>query len=504
MLVRPLALALLAGAVAAPAPARIVVGVEYILLDDHRVPLRARTFAGTGATAAKPYAEHVQWGEMQRGPTAPVDFRRLDAFVAAFQREGFADLVVCLKSHSSWASKQSSRLVTTNPTPKPAFVDDYERWIGAVVERYDADGVADMPGLRRPVRLYEIGSELSTYEPEPAAQYVAMLERAYAAAHAAYPDVLVAHAAFLTTTVFEGHPGPGGYEAAFAAASPRIRHHGLAEMRRVLDAHKSFDVLNVHSLGDPTEIEDIVRWLDYEARLRGFRKPIVISDTASTPFVAWGPATVCDLRPGQMGLLVAPATEADRCRLAAFFQRLVDGDEATVRWTQGFVAADTVQRVVIAAEQGVMLVNTAFVEDLHLLKHPLLRAGAGTPAWSGMADLQRGELRPIFYAVRQLVAQLGGYDAIRRVPMGRDDVRVYEIREGETRRWVAWLEPGRLVLPGDAVPALEVRLVTGMPSVAVERTIVDFGRETPERERVRTDRGALALALTPAPVFVTP
>lgn len=502
MFVRPLAIALLALAVPVPAPAGIIVGVEYILLDDNRVDQRARTFAATGATAAKHYAEHVQWGEMQRGPTAPIDFRRLDAFVGAFQREGFAELVVCLKSHCSWGSKQSSKLITTNPTPKPAFVDDYERWIGAVVERYDADGVADMPGLGRPVRLYEIGSEFSTYEPEPAGQYVAMLERAYAAAHAAYSDVLVAHAAFLTTTVFESNPGPGGYEAAFSAANPRIMRHGLADIRRVLDAHRSFDVLNVHSLGDPTEIEDIVRWLSHEARLRGFRKPIVISDTASTPFVAWGPATVCDRRPGQMGLLVAPATEADRCRLAAYFRRLVEGNEATVRWTQGFVAADTVKRVVIAAEQGIMLVNTAFVEDLHLLKLPLLHAGAGTSAWSGMADLARGELRPVFYAVRQLLGRLGAYESIRRVPGGRDDVRIYEIVGGGARRWVAWLEPGRLVLPGDTAPALAVRLETGRPTVAVERTITDYGRDRPNRETVRTDRGALVVELTPTPVFV--
>ena len=36
----------------------------------------------------------------------------------------------------------------------------------AVVERYDMDEYNDMPGLKYPVKYYEIGDEFSTYEPE--------------------------------------------------------------------------------------------------------------------------------------------------------------------------------------------------------------------------------------------------------------------------------------------------------------------------------------------------
>lgn len=139
----------------------------------------ARELAPIGLTAIKHYAEHVEWGAMQSGPSAPVDFRRLDAYVREFQGAGTGEIVICLRSASEWGSQQAGKLRSTNIAPKPEFAGLYEKWVAAVVERYDGDGNRDMPGLRRPVRLYEIGSELSSYEPEPVEQYLAMLSRAW-------------------------------------------------------------------------------------------------------------------------------------------------------------------------------------------------------------------------------------------------------------------------------------------------------------------------------------
>lgn len=197
----------------------------------------------------------------------------------------------------------------------------YEQWIYSVVERYDADGVGGMPGLLFPVRCYEIGSEFSRCEPEPVADYLEMLEHAYAAAHRANGEVVVAHAAFLTTLAFVDDPRATEYETAVARVPDQS--HSLADIRQVLDRRDIFDVINVHSLGDPYEIEAIVAWLDYEMAQRGYHKPIILSDTATTPFIAWGPATACHRAPSQMGRIIPPATEADRCRPADYFTRLV-------------------------------------------------------------------------------------------------------------------------------------------------------------------------------------
>ncbi|MCB0027418.1 MAG: hypothetical protein KDE28_05895, partial [Anaerolineales bacterium] len=160
---------------AAPAPP-IIVGVEYILLDQApRVARQAAALAPIGFGGAKHYAEHVEWGVMQPAPDAAINFSRLDNFVSTFQAHGFTELVITLKSHSSWASVDARPLLGKNASPKAEYRAAYASWISQVVERYDGDGHDDMAGLQFPVRYYEIGSEFSSYEPEPVADYLTML-----------------------------------------------------------------------------------------------------------------------------------------------------------------------------------------------------------------------------------------------------------------------------------------------------------------------------------------
>ncbi len=180
----------------------IIVGLEYAGLDSpNYVKGMAGALGATGMPGMKHYAKAIAWGEMQKGPNKPINFSKLDLFVREYQKVGFTELTVALKSHSKWADKDGNNFKSTNPTPKKKFKKLYHKWIHDVVERYDGDGNHDMPGLRWPVRYYEIGSEFSSYEPEPVVEYLHMLTLAYKAAHQVYSDVLIAHAAFLTTPV---------------------------------------------------------------------------------------------------------------------------------------------------------------------------------------------------------------------------------------------------------------------------------------------------------------
>lgn len=486
-----------------PAQPPIRIGVEYA------PPGLGKPFAALGVPAVKPYPDAITWGSMQRRPDAAIDFSAMDRFVREYQQAGFRELILVLKAKCSWGSRDAA----TNYAPKPEHAAAFDRWVAAVVERYDADGKDDMPGLKYPVRTYELGSEWSTFEPTPVDDYLAMLARAHKAAHTASPRVTVLHAAFLTTTVFRDHPGPSRYAAAFAATDPRVMHKSLADLRKILDRPRHFDAVNFHALGDPTEIEDTVGWLRWEMRRRGYTKPLIISDTMPSPLIAWGPATR-DRGPARsLGLVVPPATEADRPRLARYFTRLVDADADTVAWTQAFVAADMVKKVVIAAEQGVALINTAFMEDLFPLKLKLAQAGAGTSAWGGMAEVKLNfltqertvvSLRPSYHAVARLQVHLRDYDAVERTRLADGPARVYRFRKGPRSWYVAWLEPARVVLPGEPVPTLDVSLAVPGRRVAVEKLIDQAGQTRPETAAVPVRDGRVRLTLTPAPVFVLP
>ena len=480
----------------------IQIGVEYAM------PGMGKAFGEMGVPAVKPLAEPIAWGKMQPKKDAPIDFRRLDDLVREFHDAGFTEIVVGLRSLSSWATPRP----TKTQVPEPAFMPLYEEWIRAIVERYDGDGKEDMPGLKRPVRIFEIGTEFSTYDPEPVADYLKMLAVAYKVAHKASATVVIGHSAFLLTNAFNDHPGPGEYEAAFAKMDKRIAHHHLAEIRAVLDRPDLFDVANVHALEDPVMIEDIVGWLRWEMKQRRYDKPIIISDTMPSSFIAWGPATKATGPPHSLGLLMPPATEADRPRLAAFFTKLVDGDKATTEWAHAFSGADMIKKVCIAAEQRVALINTSFMEDLWLLKQRFVQAGAGLSAWAGMAEVTihvREDsrtvtgLRSCFYAVKQLQQHSKGYTAVERVRVADKSVRLYRFTRGHETVWVAWLETTKLLLPGDPIPSTTLSLQTRAAGLIVEKMIDRDGQKQPERETIAVKNGVAPIKLTPTPVFVS-
>ena len=109
------------------------------------------------------------------------------------------------------------------------------------------------------MRYIETGNEFSSYEPEPVEEYLDILSLAYRAPHRAYPKVLVAHAAFLTAPVNMKVSRPRQYDKAWRDTKHHDPFHDLADIHAVLDRSDLFDVLNLHNLGEPYEIEDQVR-----------------------------------------------------------------------------------------------------------------------------------------------------------------------------------------------------------------------------------------------------
>lgn len=495
----------------------ISIGIEYCMLDNAGIVRNhSKAFGELGISGAKHYAEHVDWDSMQKGPKAPIDFSKLDGFVREYQKNGFTELTVCLKPNSRWASVNVGTLLKknlggTNASPKSQFMTHFENWIRQVVERYDGDGKSDMPGLRFPVHHIEIGSEFSSYQPEPASVYVNTLEHAYRSAHQASDQVKVAHAAFLTTPAdFSKVKNPADYERVFNATPRHDKTHGIEDMRMVLDRPDIFDVVNIHPLGDPYEIEHVVAWLKYEMEKRKYQKEIIISDTINTSYVAWGPATSCegkklpDGRIKGLGVLIPPAMENDRCRIADYFSKLVKGDKAVLAWTRAFVAADHVQRTVIAAERGIKLINLSFTTDLPFLTGALMRAGAGISAWGGMIRSNFTgavqEKYPNFYAIQQMGRYIQGYDSVERVNMPDDRARVYAFTKQGKRFWVAWMNPKGVYLPEDSGLQMQAALES-RSGVTVEPVMTE-PRAASRRVHLSSQNGKVNLALTFTPIYV--
>ncbi|HEY5657320.1 MAG TPA: hypothetical protein VIY27_05985, partial [Myxococcota bacterium] len=484
----------------------IVVGVEHApLTNPERTARVARLLAPLGASSARPHCEQVGWGQMQPAPAAEIDFRELDGFVRGFQSAGFRQLQICLGTHSAWGSRSAAwHLRAESPAPRPEYMEAFGQWIAAVVERYDADGRDDMSGLRGPVRIFEIGSAFSGFNDGFADEYLAMLEQAHRAAHAASAEVLIAPGALLTAGALRGVFDPGRYEAAFATLSERVSLQRLPELHRLLDRPDIFDVFNVRALGDAQETDAVLAWLRWEADRRGYFKPILVTESAPPPLVAWGAATRCSGSPHALGLVLPPAVEADRCRLADFFRSLVDGRDEAVAWAQRYAASELVKKVIVSADHGAWLVSAAPIEDAQWWKQPAFEASAGLSPWGGLLDVRTEERRPAFYALRQLMNALRGRERVRRVRLEQADVRLYTFEGPGGAGWIAWHEPEGLTLPSEPTPRRSIAFGVPGRRVRVEPIITQPGQALPRSRLVATRQGSIELEVTPEPVLVYP
>lgn len=486
-----------------PTPSgRLILGIEYA------PPQLADAFRGSGAVSAKPYPNEGDWQNIQSAPDATYDWDRIDRYVRAYQEAGFAHLTLMIAARTFWAASDPPRLGHPGDFfPRPEYEDDYAAYVQAFVERYDLDGLDDMPGLRSPVTLFGFEPEYSTFWPGDADSYVRLLELAYPAVKAANPEAQVMAAGLLMTDVFNGYPTPAEVEARLRSPDPRIFAKSPADIALLLDHPELFDVIDFHSLGDYTEIVPTVRWIREQMAARGYDRPIWIGDSFSgTGLNGWGPAT-CPVR-SNSGLLCYPATEADRCLVAETLEALAGEAHpehpAAIDWIRAETAAGLVRKVVVAAGEGLAGINIGNVEDWEPLM--LTQGGAGTSPWQGMVDRnvltrQFQGYRPAYYALGQVGEVIQRYVAIERMAGYDDHTYVYRFSLDDGGQViVAWADTG-LWLPGEEMRTTPVRIAVGTDlPVRVEWTVTE-GVE-PASEEIPPGGGEITLSLGQIPAFI--
>ncbi len=217
----------------------------------------------TGATWFRPNFGYFVWGVMQKTENAPLDFSGTDEVVSQAQKRSL-NISITIFPFADWDQKtngdkckvsandemlpRSKGDFTTpglpyyrcNPNDWPA----YEKWLTALVERYDGDGKDDMKGLLFPVLHYEIGNEPDlTKDPKSEGgmvfylgtpeNYAELLQKSYPAIKSASNDAQVLIAA------------PAGMQSEFVKYWEKV----LATPK-ITD---SFDIANIHCLSGPNQ-----------------------------------------------------------------------------------------------------------------------------------------------------------------------------------------------------------------------------------------------------------
>lgn len=237
---------------------------------------------------------NVRWDYFE--PKAPINGRHsyrwdlLDSSLRKVQSEGF-NIKCVLGSTSPWAvgTKVNFGAKMSGP-PKPQFLDDYGEWIFNIVERYDGDGVQDMPGLRYPVKHWQIDSEIwsNSWSGTPG-DYISLLKTAYIAAKTADNKAKIHVANFLS---FDPNilidKNVRRQEKAQTKKARRKLSRGSSFINQCLDNHRYFDIIGFHANDNYKKIPIVVKWLLQEMKKRGYQKPIWIGDAASAPLLTRG------------------------------------------------------------------------------------------------------------------------------------------------------------------------------------------------------------------------
>ena len=102
---------------------------------------------------------HFTWGRIEKAPGV-YDFSEMDNLVKTSQENNVAILAE-IQPFADWdqARDKNCEAKENEYLCKPKDMQAYKRFVSKTVERYDGDGEDDMPGLKIPIKYWEILNE---------------------------------------------------------------------------------------------------------------------------------------------------------------------------------------------------------------------------------------------------------------------------------------------------------------------------------------------------------
>lgn len=490
-----------------PRPETSRFGVDYVFPLDpyYRDPALARTLAATGAGWVN--FHEVSWAQTEphapRGGVHAYRWEALDEAVRIWERAGFR-IVFTLRLQDGWFAGPPHHQMPfpmplafffeRNADRLPRDLEDYRAWIRSLVERYDGDGVDDLPGLRHPVRHFQIGNEYANpmFWLGAEDEYATLLRAARAAARAASPDAVVISQGIRWNDLFEGDPGGEHFEEVFGgflATLPDDAHRQeWRRARRITEATVAlageWDVLDAGGNGPYAGASSgYMAWVRAEMAKGRLQAEIWDAEARCEPQIAVVPYG--SYHPE----LEVPGGQ----QILAGLRR---GDPAVVRWYRAEQARVLAQVFVARFAAGFEKVFLGMATDWD---HSLGALSTPNP-FLGLVD-RGGHAWPALYALRDLRAALDGFATAERVEAGSGVFLArFTFAGGRAPVWVAWLEEERVRGLDDPLPARPVRLpgVTGVQRVRAVPTTSDRAEEVP----FEAGTAWLGLTLGPTPVIV--
>jgi hypothetical protein len=459
-------------------PAKFGFGLEYL------VPGMAKQYAdiaGVGVNWIK--VSLVSWGRFE--PNPPIAGKHTyhwadaDRAVAEYQAAGFTNMIVILKSISPWGTAPTKSAVTREfdpgraTPPRPENWDDYAAWVQNLVERYDGDGIDDMPNLKAPLLHYEIESEAQHpgYWQGTLADYGRLLKTAYQAAKRANPDCKIILSGIALSDTFDDLPSPAVIEQRTARLTPFARR-ALEFVLGSLRFQDSYDMVEFHYNYDPQGIYGITSFLRAEMRKAGTVKPIWAGDAASAPMFD---SNFVPMYPRDQVADIAAALGDVRHPRHAQIER--DYQAAQAR--------NVVKKVVLSLDVGLAGIMIGNLQDW-----PGFNIQNKSWIWQGLSNPD-GTHRPAYSAYKLLREKLGKIQKFSRIDFGRG-VYAYEVDRESGKLYILWAAKGDV----------EVRLPVAFDRAQITVAVTSDPASGAQVFQAKPTQGELLLRLTTIPIYV--
>jgi len=486
-------------------------GIDYVfaLGPYYRDEKWPRTLAQTGAGWVD--FAGVAWRQCE--PRPPRDGRhsyrweKQDTAVQLWQKHGF-EIVIWLRLGDGWFAgpiryRPLGDILKFNGSdrlPAAEHMDDYRAWVRALVERYDADGHEDMPGLQQPVLHYQCGNEYGNpmFWTGTLDDYVTLLKATCQAARAACPQVRIISNGLRWNNFFHADPKAEKVQQrwqAFLARQPSDMH------REGWQRNYDFNLLTIKhaNLVDVIDVGGNGPWPSMSAGYFAWTKrELAKARLAGDPPELWDAEARCEpklVRRKQMSFhpdLFVP----DGSKILRTLKRKTDPrhDEA-VAWYRAEQSRICAKVFVTRFAAGAEKVFMGMPSDWD-----------GTPAalmapnpYIGLLD-RKCQPWPAFYAMKFLVARLDGFASAERWPAEKGvELYRFTFADGRPVVWVAWL--AEEALRGLDHPLAKRRVTLRSVQGPVRVQTAPTTSRSPKTTRL-TGTGPATVDLTPTPVIM--
>ena len=190
------------------------------------------------------------------------------------------NIIATIWPHANWEQKSCKRKKSRSPfgknftkyLSKPCSMDDYKNFVTKLVDRYDGDGVNDMPGLVKPIKYWEIMNE-----PE--------FKMFFKGSEEDFVEIFN----FSSQTIKEKQKDAFIIMAGAAGMFPENKKYWKSALPKIKD---NFDIANIHHISGPEGQCDREFWVDeFSSLLKSINidKPIWVTEamTCGPPVKAY-------------------------------------------------------------------------------------------------------------------------------------------------------------------------------------------------------------------------